>query len=471
MNCARKLHWKKLGLTALCLIPVSAFAQEAAAPAPVVDAAPVVPTPAPAPPAAKPAVTSKWESTFYGFIESDTIFDSTQSYSDAPGNALIQANSKYAGQKPRLQFSIRNSRLGYKIAAPEFGGLKLSGIAEMDFLGNQPGDSSVSSTAVGADGKPATESISQTESSIWNNPAFRARHLVMKAENPYVDFWFGQTWNLFGGQSVVHPASVFIQGLPGQVYGRTAQIRLLHTFKTDAVNIEIAAAVARAPQRDAAMPDIQGALKVQLPKWKGVHTNGSTGTGFDPLTVSVSGIFRTLDLSTDPTATAKTTNGWGLSIDAFLPIIPGTLEDRSNALSLTASYVMGAGIGDMYSGMSTGVAGPAGVNIDKNLAAFDANKNPTAVKLNSMLFGLQYYLPGNKFWIAGNFSTWGSDNAKDLVAPAKALKSGQFFSGALFFDPTPAFRLGAEFAQTKTTLGDDSSATNNRGQFSAFYLF
>ena len=46
-----------------------------------------------------------------------------------------------------------------------------------------------------------------------------------------------------------------------------------------------------------------------------------------------------------------------------------------------------------------------------------------------------------------------------------------FFSGALFFDPTPAFRLGAEFAQTKTTLGDDSSATNNRGQFSAFYLF
>ncbi len=474
MNCSIQMHLKKLGLAALCLIPAHAFAQETPAPTATEAPAAVAPAPAPTPapaPAAKPAVTSKWDSTFYGFIEADTIFDSTQSYSDAPGNGLIQGNTKYAGQKPRMQYSIRNSRIGYKIAAPEFGGLKLSGIAEMDFLGNQPGDSGVSSSAVGADGKAATESISQSESSVWNNPAFRARHLVMKAENAYVDLWFGQTWNLFGGQSVVHPASVFIQGLPGQVYGRTAQIRLLHTFKTDAVNVEIAVAAARAPQRDAAMPDLQGALKVQLPKWKGVHTNGSTGTGFDPLTVSVSGIYRTLDLSTDPTATAKTTNGWGLSIDAFLPIIPGTPEDRSNALSVTASYVMGAGIADMYSGMSTGVAGPAGVSIDKNLATFDANKNPTAVKLNSMLFGLQYYLPGNKFWIAGNFSTWGSDNAKDLVAPAKALKSGQFISGAVFFDPTPAFRLGAEFAQTTTKLGDDSSATNNRGQFSAFYLF
>jgi hypothetical protein len=466
-----KLHLKKAGIAALCLIPAHAFAADPLDIPTVAEPKPAVVEVAPAPaPVVKSTVTSKWDSTFYGFIEADTIFDSTQSYSDAPGNALIQGNAKYAGQKPRMQFSIRNSRIGYKIAAPEFGGLKLSGVAEMDFLGNQPGDSGITTDAVNAGGKAATDAITQSESSIWNNPAFRARHLLMKAENAYVDMWFGQTWNLFGGQSVVHPASVFIQGLPGQVYGRTAQIRLLHTFKTEMVNIEIAVAAARAPQRDAAMPDFQGGLKVQLPKWKGVHTNGSTGTGFDPLTVSVSGIYRTLDLSTDPTATAKTTNGWGVSIDAFLPIIPGSLEDRSNALSVTASYVMGAGIADMYSGMSTGVGSPVG-NMDKNLAAFDSSKNPVAVKLNSMLFGLQYYLPGNKFWIAGNFSSWGSDNAKDLTTASKALKTGTFFSGALFFDPTPAFRLGAEFAQTTTKLGDDSTATNNRGQFSAFYLF
>ena len=473
MNCTLKLHLKKLGLTALCLVPAHAFAQETPAPAP----AETTPAPVATPPsvAAKPAVTSKWDSTFYGFIEADTIYDSTQAYSDAPGNALIPANTTFAGQKPKLQFSVRNSRLGYKIAAPEFSGLKLSGIAEMDFLGNQPGDSSVTVTG-GATGEKAA--ISQSESSVWNNPAFRARHLVLKAENAYVDAWFGQTWNLFGGQSVVHPASVFIQGLPGQVYGRTAQIRLLHTFKTDAVNVEIAVAAARAPQSAAAMPDLQAALKVQLNGWKGVHTNGSTGTGYDPLTVSVSGIYRTLDLSIDPTATARTTNGWGVSIDAFLPILRGTPEDRSNALAVTASYVMGAGIADQYSGMKTGVGAPSGVSIDGNLATNDASKNPTAVKLNSMLFGLQYYLPfaTGKWWIAGNFSTWGSDNAKDLVVAnggkaGSALKSGQFISGALFFDPTPAFRLGAEFAQTKTTLGDDTSNTNNRGQFSAFYLF
>ncbi len=486
MNCSLKLHLKKLGLAALCTIPAHAFAQETPAPEAAPAEAEVAPapvaTPAPVVVATKPAVTSKWDSTFYGFIEADTIYDSTQGYSDAPGNSLIPAFTTFAGQKPKLQFSVRNSRIGYKIAAPEISGLKISGIAEMDFLGNQPADSSLSLTTTGVDakGNPATDkgTISQSESSIWNNPAFRARHLVMKVENPYVDLWFGQTWDLFGGQSVVHPASVFIQGLPGQVYGRTAQIRLLHTFKTDAVNVEVAVAAARAPQSLAAMPDLQAALKVQLNGWKGVHTNGSTGTGYDPLTVSVSGIYRTLDLSTDPTATARTTNGWGLSVDAFLPILRGTPEDRSNALAITASYVMGAGIADQYSGMKTGVGAPSGVTIDGNLATNDSSKNPTAVKLTSMLFGLQYYLPfaQGKWWVAGNFSTWGSDNAKDLVVAnggkaGTALKSGQFLSGALFFDPTPAFRVGAEFAQTKTTLGDDTSNANNRFQFSAFYLF
>ena len=469
------LRLKKLGIAALCLIPAHVFAQETPPQPelPVAEVAPVT-TPAPAP-ASKSPVTSKWDSTFYGFIEADTIFDSTQGYNDAPGNTLIPGSTTFGGQKPKMQFSIRNSRIGYKIAAPEYNGLKLSGIAEMDFLGNQPGDSSVSLSGGQAGEKGA---ISQSESSFWNNPGFRARHLVLKAENPYVDLWFGQTWNLFGGQPVVHPASVFIQGLPGQVYGRTAQIRLVRAFKTDAVNIEVAVAAARAPQSAAAMPDLQGAIKLQLNGWKGVHTNGSTGTGYDPLTLSVSGIYRTLDLSTDPTATARTTNGWGVSIDAFLPILRGTPEDRSNALALTASYTMGAGISDMYSSMKTGVSAPSGVSIDGNLATNDASKNPTAVKLNSMLFGLQYYLPfaTGKWWVAGNFSTWGSDNASALVVAnggksSSALKSGQFISGALFFDPTPAFRLGAEFAQTKTTMGDDTSNTNNRGQFSAFFLF
>ena len=421
------------------------------------DAAPLAtPTPAPAAveapaPAAKPSVTSKWQTQFYGFVEADTMFDSTQSFSDVPGNGLVSKNGTWAGNNGRMQFGIRNSRLGYKVAAPALGEFKISGVAEMDFLGNQPSDAS--------------------EAAVWNNPGLRARHLLVKAENPYVDLWFGQTWNLFGGQPIVHPASLLIQGLPGQVYGRTAQIRLVKSFKTEPVTIDIAVAAARAPQKEAAMPDLQAALQLQINKWKGVHTSGSTATKVDPLTVSVSGIYRAFELGADPTATSHTTNGWGISADALLPIIPGTLEDRGNALTLTASYVTGAGIGDQYSGMATGVAVPTGVSIDKTLAALDKSGNPVAIKLSSMLFGLQYYLPGNKFWIAGTFGSLSSDNAKDLVAAAKALKSSQFFSAAVFCDISEAFRLGGEFSQFTTTYGDDSSATNNRGQFSAFFLF
>lgn len=467
----------------LALVPALAHAQTANPAEPVPGDAPVttpVPTPVTTPvvvaepvkpaDAPKPSVLSKFQTQFYGFVEQDSIYDSTQSLSDGPGNAFISRNGTNAGQKGRLQFSIRNSRLGYKIAAPAMGSVKISGIAEMDFLGNQP------DSAVDKSGNPAV-----SEAAVWNNPGLRARHLLLKVENPIVDIWFGQTWNLFGGQPIVHPNSVQIQGLLGQVYSRTTQIRLLHTFKTEPLNVEVAVALARPPQKEAAMPDLQGALKFQLNNWKGLHTSGSTGTGVDPLTVSLSGIYRSFEMSTDPT-TSTVVNGWGVSVDALIPVLPGSLDDRSNSLTLTASYAMGAGIADMYSGMKTGVGiptasipgSPAPASLDANLVGLDPKtKAPSAVKLQSMIFGLQYYLPGGgKWWLAANYGSLASDNAKDLVASAKgALKSAMFWDACLFWDAAEGLRIGAEFAQTKTTYGDDGVATNNRAQLSAFYLF
>src|SRR5439155_17242626 len=96
----------------------------------------LAPTAAPEPaPAAKPAEEKKWLPTFYGFVELDVIGDSTQSFNDLAGNAIIAHPGTYAADHGRLTFGARNSRLGFKLAAPDFGEIRVSAQIEMDFLG------------------------------------------------------------------------------------------------------------------------------------------------------------------------------------------------------------------------------------------------------------------------------------------------------------------------------------------------
>ena len=48
----------------------------------------------------------------YGFVEADSIYDTTQSLTEEPDNNLIQKRSSILGQRSREEFSERNSRLG-----------------------------------------------------------------------------------------------------------------------------------------------------------------------------------------------------------------------------------------------------------------------------------------------------------------------------------------------------------------------
>ena len=92
-------------------------------------------------------VLGKWATTIYGFVEADTIYDTTQSLNDAPGMAQIQRpggkpgttpGGTYAGDNDRTQFGVRNfAHRPAWIKAPEVHGIRVSGQAEMDFLGTQ----------------------------------------------------------------------------------------------------------------------------------------------------------------------------------------------------------------------------------------------------------------------------------------------------------------------------------------------
>ncbi len=64
--------------------------------------------------------------------------DSTRSFNDGLNNNVIARQWTQAHDNPRLQFTIRNSRFGFKSEAPAIGGIHSSGVLEFDLFGNQP---------------------------------------------------------------------------------------------------------------------------------------------------------------------------------------------------------------------------------------------------------------------------------------------------------------------------------------------
>ena len=177
-------------------------------------------------------VMGKWATTVYGFAEADSIYDTTRSFNDSAGAAAVARASTQAGQNGRFTFGVRNSRIGLRLKAPEFAGIKSSGMIEGDFLGNQPGTPDQLFTTPGTagtySGTGSTAPVS--EGAYFTNPAFRIRHAYVKLETPIIDILMGQTWQLFGWQGAYQINTVEIQGVPGEIYARTPQLRLSHAF-------------------------------------------------------------------------------------------------------------------------------------------------------------------------------------------------------------------------------------------------
>jgi hypothetical protein len=438
-------------------------------------------------------VVGKWSATLYGFAEADYIFDSTESFNDLAGASLVARPGTYAAEHPRSQFSIRDSRFGFRFRAPEYHGIRASALIEADFYGDW-----ASPTYVAATGQP-------TENQFFTNPALRVRHAYLKVESHGFEFLFGQTWHLFGWQNAYHPNAVQVQGLPGQLYARTPQLRITKTFATRDVTFDIAIAAMRPPQRDSAIPEGEGALHLAFNRWTGTQTLGATGTAVAPASIALSGDVRAVALPDFPTATTKSTYdiravGGSVAVDAFLPIVPSTKEHPGNSLSILGEFVDGQGIEDMYTGLASGVGFPTVPNpamlaaptvYNPDIDAGIATINPTTqavsfVDWRTVRAGLQYYFPGvdGRLWLSSNYANVACTNCASFVtttpatATAKATTTAgtlrstlNFFDVNLMGDLTPAVRLGVEYAYYTDKYVDGVSGVDHRVQGSAFYIF
>jgi hypothetical protein len=423
-------------------------------------------------------VLGKWATTLYGFAEADQIYDDTRSFNDLAGAALVARNGTQAGDNGRFQMGIRNSRIGFRMKAPEVGcGIRTSAQFEFDFQGVELPVGSV-------------QPYQGSESTFFTSPTLRVRHVNLKVETPIVDVLAGQYWSLFGWGSAYQPNTVEIQGVPGEIYARIPQLRVSKTIKINPVTLELALAATRPVQRDSATPDGQGGIRLSLDSWSGVQTTGSTGSQIAPLSVAATGLVR--HVAVDAFAAAPTkTNDLGMSafaLDGYIPIIPGSKHHKDNALSLNGEFSTGHGYADMFTGLGGGVTQPllpSGAtftpDIDNGIVAYNGT-GLHGIGYTTFLIGAQYYFPfvDGRLWISGNFSQVHADNMSDFAgttggywatAPSKALDTYTWYDVNLFADATPAIRVGFEYARFNTKYYDGVLANNNRAQLSGFFIF
>jgi hypothetical protein len=443
-----------------------------------------------------------WKLTIYGFAEADMMRDSTRSFNDGLNNNVIAHPFTQASENPRLQFTIRNTRLGFKAQAPAFAGIRSSGVLEFDLFGNQPSISQGGTSP-------------STEGAYFNNAAFRVRHAFVKLESDVVDVLAGQSYHLLGWQNYFFGSSCGFLGLPNELFNRTAQLRLSHTFASNPINVDVAAAAFRPAQRDSGVPDGEAGIRLAFNHWKALTTPGSGNTGALPAAIGVSGLARYFRV--DPYAPLAAPpiplTGWAIAGNVLIPIIPvADSQRRGNALTVTGEFVTGTADADQYTSMTAGATMPnvrplppgtmfdingnvqtsdraamplTGLpyssDVDPGLVALDVNGVYHTINWKTLIVGAQYYLPPNgRIFITGNYSLGKSDNIQSYYHPDLALRypwvnalgvfdSSWYVDGNIFFDATPSARMGLSYQHVAQELADGTKVHNDR--FEATFLY
>jgi hypothetical protein len=439
---------------------------------------------------------TKFVFTPYGLLQGQVTHDSTQSFQHGQGNNPIarsgaptvsQSGLAYAGQHGRLTMTARNTILGFRVKAPTWHSIVASARVEGDF-----------------EGPPPSNPPNSSESGYLTGGPFRMRQAYVLLETPVIDVLVGQTQQLFGWGPNFYPNTVNNLGIPGMAFGREAQVKLSHVFRTSAINVEVAAGAFRPAQRDSEVPDVQAGIRFAVKGWKGIQN----GNKLVPMQIAVAGTrrwFRVQGLNSvtttalEPTEDrAYTATGAGISIDALIPIIPSNdAEHPGNALTLVGEFTKGYGISDLYQSLSFGLPPqPVGsavtsnsTDVDPGIIVFDQPVNAQGnlltgqlhpVHMQSFLINLQYTLPGlDMVGLSGIYSYLSSDNVDQLANPldvmvgswSKSFLKQRYVEGALHVFVTPVARFSFGYGNTVQTFLDGGQETNHRFIFKANYAF
>jgi len=432
-----------------------------------------------------------------GFAEIDFIEDNTRSFQETIGNRPVLRSNTLAGGNSQFLASPRNSRIRIDVLAPERDGIKTRYHASFDFLGNQP--------SVGTSGV--------SEFSAVTSPVARIFKMYLNVETPVVDVRIGQDWSKFGFMSEYARGQVSVATTPAQLFNRWVQASVSkRLLVTDTLSLTPVFSVERPPQADANLPSFVAGVQIAHSGLQAPYTGSSMGEiSLKPLSLQVSGVGRRLEANSggptnvsggQPNLSGQTyVTGWGISSSLFIPVLPSRDGGVGNTAHIVMEGVTGAGISDMFLGLSWGVCNPVcgtatnsgfggaafgQTNIDGGLAAVSSQTGKfEAIRTTSMMVHGTYYLPNDgKTWVGGGYGTIYSSNAAEMTCAGTGASCGgavrtpqsiyirdSTYYVYVFHDFTQEIRAALTTNFIRTTYADGANAENHRVQMTFFYRF
>lgn len=271
----------------------------------------------------KKPLWSSLDVQFYGYIKGDASYDDSRV---TTGNYMLWVDNEAATRDDdEFNLTANQTRLGFKVAGPEDGGMKSSGQVEIDFYGNGSGE---------------------------NKAGILLRHAFMDLEWPEQQFslLFGQTSDVF---SPLVPSTLNYTVLwdAGNIGYRHPQIRLTKNLQlSENLDMKLQGAVSRTigddellsvsgakSGEDSGFPTLQGRVGFTFPSF-----------GYKPTTIGFSGHWGQEEydkLAT--TASAEEFDSWSLNIDVTQPI--------NKLLTIKGEAFTGENLNDYFGGIGQGV--------------------------------------------------------------------------------------------------------------------
>ncbi len=409
----------------------------------------------------------------HGFVQSDIINDSTQSFNETVGDGKVASpvgapGAALPGNNGFTQFSLRNSRISLS-AKDSTADWNFKGYIETDFLGINNGST-----------------VGDNEYKFYTQPTLRMRHAYVEGDTN--DGWqilAGQWWTLFGWNMDYTLNSVTEAPIMGTLYERIPQLRIQKTLgDAKGAQLQIAASLEKPDQDISQMPTIDFGIRFLMNDIKGRFCSATGAGKLMPLSIGLSERNANFYWNTNGGNTLNQ-NVWAsaLAADVLLPVLPAAEGKDDPSIVISGEYTYGAGDtlpfngggfggasgGGSYAGGSpTYSAAPVITELDGGEAGV-VNGGLMPILLTSYNAQIQIFLPPT----IGTIFTAGYGEIfaiNDLTVGGSFDDDSNIFANVMQ-DLNKEVRVGLEYSQYWTHYNNGVNPTDQRLQLSSWYRF
>ncbi len=409
-------------------------------------------------------VTSKFKLAIGGYIKLDYAYNSvnlgnngviTPSSGAIPSKAITGtgANSATFANQEQSLFSMKQSRIWFKVGGPSFSGAKTGGLLEVDFYG---------------DNSAASES-----------PMPRLRLAYGTIDWPHTQVLFGQYWDMFA--PMIASTEDFRTAAPqGAPYGpRVPQIRVTHTLELNPDNhLQFALAVQDPNQfgnnNSAATGEYGPSVNYA---GQAFYINKSLGTApgymslsMKPLTVGFFGLYGT---GKAPSNANHSLDTWGYGMYAFVPL-HGSRDGHDRTMTVAFE-------GQAYGAANLAYSGATSTSVVGNPTTVSSTFEPAGHQSPARNWGfigqLKFFPIQDLGFTVGYGSRQPYDRADFDGISNYQRYSRQFYTNVTY-DLNAAIRLATEWQNIETRYGNvngvagkNASGVDNTFRLCAYYFF